>query len=564
MRSRAIGLGRVLGILCLLLGAAAMSGGAAEPTAKVPGGAAEPTASPQAVQVSADKFAAHIEADDTPRPGNASPAIVELYPNPVTEGNRGEYLIVRLPEPGNWSLSDGYHRATIPADVNGTVALSMEPEKTDEHVDEGVQIRTLTDHFPLAADGDRIVLKRNGEAVDIVEYGRVREGYRWRADWAEWRPDGYEPRDPVAFEDVETTPFVLPDSPERPLKPFERADERLLVAGYTLSSTRVVEALIDAADRGVRVQVLIEGTPVGGFSERGADAADRLVAAGVEVRVLDGEPDRFRFHHAKYAVADDEAVVLTENWEKSGTGGRSNRGWGVAVDDPEGADELAALFTHDASAEDARTWEKFRSNATFHGSGLANGTYPGRFDPPNPSTANVTLLTAPGNADDELVARIDAAEGRALAIVPRTGGTDERIVAALRRAAERGVETHLLLSGMWYDERENRELIDALEDEPIEVAIAEPRGRFGSIHAKGVVVDDTVVVGSLNYNEVARTENREVLLAIDDPEVADFYARTYAADWRGGGVPLPIGFAAGAVATLVVAAAVTRREVEFV
>ncbi|SNR37304.1 phospholipase D-like domain-containing protein [Halorubrum vacuolatum] len=504
-----------------------------------------------------------IEADDASRPANASPAIVELYPNPVTERNRGEYLIVRLPGPGNWSLSDGYHRATVPEEANGTVALSMHPSKASDHVDEEVPIRPLSDHFPLAADGDRIVLKEDGEPVDVVEYGRIREGYRWRVDWAEWRPDGYEPRDPVAFSDAELTPFVLPDSPERSIRPIETASERVLVAGYTLSSERVVEALIEAADRGVTVRVLIEGTPVGGFSERGATAADRLDAAGVEVRVLDGEPDRFRFHHAKYAVADDEAIVLTENWEESGTDGRSNRGWGVTVTEPRVADELAALFAHDAAAHDAQPWEAFRANTTFHESGVANGTYPTRFDPPNPSAADVTLLTAPGNADDELVARIDAAEDRALAIVPRTGGADERIVAALRRAAERGVETHLLLSGAWYDERENRELADELAEEPIEVAIADPRGRFDTVHAKGVVVDETVVVGSLNYNEVARTENREVLLAIDDPEVADFYARVFAADWRGGGVQLPIGFLGGAVAALIIAGGVARREVEF-
>jgi phosphatidylserine/phosphatidylglycerophosphate/cardiolipin synthase-like enzyme len=516
--------------------------------------------------------------------GPADPRIVELYPNPVAEGNRGEYLVVRLPKPGNWSLSDGHHEASIPANATGTVALSMEPALTREHfVGRDVPVRALDDHFPLSASGDRIVLRLDGDPVDVVAYDRVREGYRWRAAWDEWRPNGYAPRAPERVAGASVTPFVLPDSPDVPVEPLAVADERILLAGYTVESDRVVSRLVDAAARGAEVRVLLEGTPVGGFSRRGARVADRLVAAGVEVRVLDGDPNRFRFHHAKYAVADDRAVVLTENWKRSGTGGGSSRGWGVTADDPAVAADLAALFENDATGPDTRSWRAFRADATFHGPPAYGGSdggssdrddtdepdfedrpYPARFDPPPPAPADVELLTAPGNAGDRIVDRIDTADDRVLAVVPRTGGPDERIVRALRRAAARGVDVHLLLSNAWYDRETNRKLAETLAAEPIEVAIAEPRGRYGKIHAKGLVVDDAAVVGSLNWNEGARTENREVLLAVENAEVADFYARAYAADWRGGGVHLPVGMAGGLAGTVVVAGAVARREIEFV
>ena len=54
-----------------------------------------------------------------------------------------------------------------------------------------------------------------------------------------------------------------------------------------------------------------------------------------------------------------------------------------------------------------------------------------------------------------------------------------------------------------------------------------------------------------------------MLLAVEDEAVADFYARAYAADWRGGGVHLPVGFAAGLVVTVGGAVVVARREVTF-
>jgi phosphatidylserine/phosphatidylglycerophosphate/cardiolipin synthase-like enzyme len=513
------------------------------------------------------------------------PRILELFPNPTAPENRGEYLVVRLPERGNWSLSDGYYEADIPADARGVVALSNDPANTTPLLDDetavGVygahddgagtpELRALDGHFPLAASGDRIALRRNGTAVAVVDYDRAPEGHRWRADWGEWRPRGYDPRPAVRTGDATVTPFVLPDSPGRPVEPLREAEDRLLLAGYTLGSERVVDLLVAAADRGVEARVLVEGSPVGGFSARSARLLDRVAAAGVEVRVLDGDPERFRFHHAKYAVADDRAVVLTENWKASGTGGRTNRGWGVVTGTPRSAtagataaDDLAALFRADAAAPDARSWAAFRADAEFHDGGVANGSYPTRFEAPTPRAAEVELLTTPGNAADRLVARIDAADDRVLALVPRTGGPDNRLVRALRRAADRGVDVHLLLSNAWYDREENRALAESLADEPIAVAVAEPRGRYGKVHAKGVVIDDAAVVGSLNWNAGAATENREVLLAVESEAVADFYARAYAADWRGGGVHLPVGFAGGLAVVVAGAGLVARREVTF-
>ena len=525
---------------------------------------------------------------------STTPRIVELFPNPTAAENRGEYLVVRLPERGNWSLSDGYYEAEIPANASGVVALSMDPANATPLLDDETAVagdggtgdptlRALDDHFPLAASGDRVELRRNGTAVAAVDYDRAPEGHRWRADWGEWRPRGYESRSPARTEGARVRPFVLPDSPGVPVEPLRTADDRLFVAGYTLTSERVADALVAAADRGVRVRVLLEGSPVGGFPARSAALLDRLTAAGVEVRILDGEVERFRFHHPKYAVADDRAVVLTENWKPSGTGGHSNRGWGVVVGGGAGveggadagdgagtdrdaavADDLAALFRADFEARDARPWRAFRADTEFHDGGRANGSYPTRFDAPaEPAAADVTVLTAPGNAADRIVSRIDAADERVLAVVPRVGGPNDRIVRALRRAADRGVDVHLLLSDAWYDREANRNLSKALADEPIAVDLAEPRGRFGKVHAKGLVVDDTAVVGSLNWNPSAATNNREVLLAVENESVADFYARAYAADWRGGGVQLPVAFAAGLVVALAGSVAVARREVAF-
>jgi phosphatidylserine/phosphatidylglycerophosphate/cardiolipin synthase-like enzyme len=49
-----------------------------------------------------------------------------------------------------------------------------------------------------------------------------------------------------------------------------------------------------------------------------------------------------------------------------------------------------------------------------------------------------------------------------------------------------------------------------------------------------VVADDTVLVGSLNWNRHSSRENREVVVALESETVARYYRKVFEADWRGG------------------------------
>lgn len=509
--------------------------------------------------------------------------IEELYPNPVADDNVGEYLIVDLPKPGNWTLTDGYHETPLPEGATGRVALSRHPTAATAHVDR--RVYRLPEHFPLSARGDRIVLRYEGIPVDVVAYERAREAEVWNRAWAppdaeledpshpddsSWRPYGFVPREPAETGSASGEVYVLPDSPGAPVEPLEGSSDRLYVAAYTFDSARVADTLVAAADRGADARLLVEGTPVGGFPAESERHLDRLVDAGVDVRVLDGQKGWFAFHHAKYAVADDRAVVLTENWKPAGTGGAGSRGWGVTLDDPETAAELATIFEQDAGWRAAQPWTQFQMRTTTYETGRADGSYPQRFDPTMFETQRVEVLTAPGNAEDRIEERIAGADERVYAVVPRTGGPDQRLVQAVAAAADRGVETRLLLSGAWYDREENAALVEDLGDgvsgrtAPVEATVTDGRGRYAKLHAKGLVIDDTVILGSLNWNDRAAGGNREVLVAIESPEAAAFFVRVLRADWRGGGIQLPLGFLAGFAAALVGAASLAAREVEFV
>jgi phosphatidylserine/phosphatidylglycerophosphate/cardiolipin synthase-like enzyme len=500
-------------------------------------------------------------SDDRPR-------IAAAYPDPIAEGDRGEFVVVSAAR--NTTLSDGEGSVRVP--VDGTVALSAAPNRT----------RNLTDHrvvgvaLPsLANGGEVLTLTRDGERLARVEYDTAREGAirRWRYDGSGgdgWAPLGRTDRPVVDTDGGPATAFVLPDAPGPPVETLERADERVLFAGYTFASERATRALLAAHRRGVAVRVLLDGGPVGGISRRSARLLDRLADAGVEVRVLAGPSARYRFHHAKYAVVDERALVLTENWKPAGTGGNGSRGWGVSLRDPEAAAALAATFRADAGWRAAVPWQEFRAGRRFEPRPAANGTFPSRVAPAPVSVTGASVLVAPENAGDALVERLDAAEESVRVLQVSVDGPDQRFLRAAVRAAERGVEVRVLLSGAWYVREENRALAERLnaradrEDLPLTVRLARPAGRFEKVHAKGVVVDDTVLLGSLNWNPTSARENREVVVALESEGAARYFAGVFDEDWAAsaeragqGGRGLPVGLlgavAAGALVALLVA-----------
>ncbi|MFB6194618.1 MAG: phospholipase D-like domain-containing protein [Haloplanus sp.] len=495
--------------------------------------------------------------------------IVTAVPNPVADGDAGEYVVVRLPTAANWTLGDGEDAVSIAANRTlSRVAVSDDPDATRNVTDHPV---VAVPHLSLSNGGERLVLRRDGAVVATLAYEDAPEGERLvrTDDGLRWRPVGYRPRSVHAYGRANVTGFVLPDSPGFPVETLRAARRRILLAGYTFTSDRVADTLIAAARRGVRVRVLVDGAPVGGRSARGAATLDRLAAAGVDVAVLGGPHARFDYHHPKYAVVDDRALVMTENWKPAGVGGRSSRGWGVRVDSPAVAADLAGLFRADAGGRDAIPWRRFRRGKPFEREPSANGTYPSRAAPTTATASDVRVLTAPGNAESALVGVIDGATSRVDVIQPTIGRRHGPLLDATIRAAERGVEVRVLLSGAWYVAETNAALVDWLNGVaerrglPLSARVARPRGRFEKIHAKGVVADDVVVVGSLNWNENAVSENREVAVAVRSERLASYFRTVFASDWRRGPDRATWVVVAGALAALLLALLIARKTVRF-
>ena len=500
---------------------------------------------------------------------------VRAVPNPVAPEDRGESVTLSAPpdsDLGRFALDDGEQRVTLPnRTVGGRVTLTTDPAAVRNRTDTAAVGTVVRTPLPaLANGGEELRLLVDGVVVDSLRYRGAPKGEVYRPDTGAFRPVGATAFPVRGSQGGTARAFVLPDAPGPPVEALRSADERLLLAGYTLSSERVADALVGAAERGVRVAVLVDGAPVGGLSRREARTLDRLVTAGVTVRLVGGPRARYAFHHAKYVIVDDQALVTTENWKAAGTGGHGSRGWGVVTGQPAVVRGLVDTFRADAGWHDAVLWRDARPNLTTTAGGApANGSYPRRFDPRRVRVEGARLLVAPDNAERAVVDLVGNATQSVRVEQVSVGGRRQPFLRAALDAARRGATVRVLLSGAWYVREDNRNITRWLNRRAreqgldLEARVADPRGRYEKIHAKGVVVDgDRVVVGSLNWNNYSARRNREVAVVLEGEEPARYFRRVFRADWRGGRWTLPAG---AAVACLVaaLAAAWRARRVEF-
>ncbi|HEX2066156.1 MAG TPA: phospholipase D-like domain-containing protein, partial [Candidatus Thermoplasmatota archaeon] len=103
--------------------------------------------------------------------------------------------------------------------------------------------------------------------------------------------------------------------------------------------------------------------------------------------------------------------------------------------------------------------------------------------------------------------------------------------AALAAAARRGVPVRVLAAAPFSsDDAGNAAALASLAASGAQAATFQRPG-IQALHNKGLVVDDAVVVGSLNGNHHSRSANREVALLVRGPGVADWFAGLFASDW---------------------------------
>lgn len=141
---------------------------------------------------------------------------------------------------------------------------------------------------------------------------------------------------------------------------IDSGKREIRLGAYMLRSPGIALALENAAKRGVKVTLLLDGWTVARPKAQKVDVielylASRIVKAGGRVYYLKsatGRRDdrRFRYLHAKYAVIDDQLFLSSENFANNGfspTSTLGSRGWVIAIKNAGLARQYADIFDED-------------------------------------------------------------------------------------------------------------------------------------------------------------------------------------------------------------------------
>jgi phosphatidylserine/phosphatidylglycerophosphate/cardiolipin synthase-like enzyme len=312
----------------------------------------------------------------------------------------------------------------------------------------------------------------------------------------------------------------------RMLQAIDAARHYVLLEMYLVRSgaitARFIEAFTQATQRGARVCLLLDG-----FGALGLTRADRrrLQAAGVQLRFFN--PLRLR-NRLRNLLRDHRKLLLTDG-HTAFVGGA-----GLTDDFAPGAPggpwrelmvEITGPVVADWQRAFARTWRRCGPElgladpppSALHADGAA-----GRL---SLSEARQRSVLANG-----AIRRIDCANSRAW-IMSAYFVPSRRFRKALRRAARRGVDVRLLVPGARTDHpwvrQAARRFYGKMLRNSVKIFEYQPR----MLHAKMVLCDDWVSIGSSNLDRWSFRWNLEANQEIADARVADHAAALFEADF---------------------------------
>jgi HKD family nuclease len=474
-----------------------------------------------------------------------------------------------------WSVSDGegtlsfLNGITIESGTRLTIAKSIGTDdwftgrgNTMTFDDERIQKKGS---FILANTGDDIYLYSNGMLQDSVCYGEKLTETGWSGepavlpsnkyllrigsndtdtseDWIYTKP-GLTNRsfDPELYFDSVVYPFSFPESRGVPVfNEIENARQEILIANYLLTSVDLVALLCELSESGVKIRILLDGAPLGNDISTELTLMRSLVDAGGEVYLI-GDPiagnyERYPYFHNKYAVIDGKKVIVTsENWTAGNLSKDcSNRGWGAVIESVELSEYMAEVFFNDMNLEfgDVRPLLQYYPNLKPYAGTLtysASGQYEiAKYE------ASVMPIVSPDHSLTALRYFVENAGSRVYSEQMDLGSSfrsvdDNSPIGWLSAAAERGVDARFILDAS----TENRDDVINMINSTTEVKAISVDGKdeFSLIHNKGVIIDDKVWLGSVNWTESSFLNNREFAVVIDSPEITDFFTGLFIDDW---------------------------------
>jgi len=291
--------------------------------------------------------------------------------------------------------------------------------------------------------------------------------------------------------------MVMPDDSVEPVvQEIATASKSLRIKMFSLSEQRVLNALVQARKRRVKIRVLLNPARRSGeIQNRGS--RNVLLEAGIDV--LDTNP-AYAVTHEKSMVADDaRALIGSLNWDQHNF--EESRDFAVLSTEPDEVAEVIECFEAD--------WSRLA------------------FQPRRASN----LIWCPDGGRERIASFID--EAKHSLFVQNERFQDAIIVEHLVRAKLRGVKVHIMT--LPSHSLRARKLIEGLGDLRImsDVGIGIRKLRHIKLHAKMLLADKSrAVIGSINLSSASFDDRRELAIAVSDPAVVERLVKVVHDDWH--------------------------------
>lgn len=414
--------------------------------------------------------------------------------------------------------------------------------------------------FALADSGDDVYLMNGNEIIDSFVYGTVKEikgGWQGEpfqkiskkhialrtslrdtdssADWTEKTPG--RTNFGQASYDALVTPFSFPDDYLPLFDALQDARNNIDISIYLLSHPKVISSLINSLENGVRVRILIEGSPAGGIASQEIRALKTLEYKGAEIRMMK-QIDGYRAYsyiHNKYAVIDDTKTIITsENWQESSFS--SNRGWGVVIQSAGFSSYMKSVFESDFHRQnDVVSFDSMFPTAQ-------KDVYE-RYQPviveKKAYKATVQPVISPDFSYKSMRSFILSAKERVYSEqleVDYTWLSENDNPISWMKTVSSTADCRLLVD-VTFDDRNDDDFTDGFGviDVLSTTMIDAKSPVFGGMsHNKGTIVDDKVWIGSVNWTYTSFNDNREVAVIVDSRDVSDYFSGLFLADWGEG------------------------------
>jgi phosphatidylserine/phosphatidylglycerophosphate/cardiolipin synthase-like enzyme len=291
--------------------------------------------------------------------------------------------------------------------------------------------------------------------------------------------------------------IVLPDDTAKPiLDAINSASKSLRIKMFVFSDPGLLQAVIAAHQRGVKVRIMLNPARRSGEAEN-EESRKKLTAAGVEV--IDSNP-AFDLTHEKSMIVDDEmAFVKSLNWQTKNL--TETRDYAVVTAQNQEVQEISDCFEAD--------WRRQS------------------FDPGEHSH----LIWCVGNGRQRLGQFID--EAKHSLWLQNERYQDPVIIERLVRANRRGVKVHLMARPPHKLKKEK--LIEAVGGLRIldDVGVKVHKLRGMKLHAKLLFADGVrAIIGSINIAPGSFDSRRELAIEVRDEDIVERLHDVVHDDWE--------------------------------